>query len=103
MLQNNQFKLLDKVKIWEGKSPWYYVLLSKEISQKINQDFDYLKAGWGSIVVIATFKNIAWETSIFPYKKLECYFLPLKSEIRKKTKIQLNETVLITIKLKFAF
>ena len=66
---------------------WHFVTLSKNISAKINKEFNSYKRGWGSLKVSVEVGKSNWKTSIFPDKKSGCYLLPLKSEIRKKENI----------------
>jgi hypothetical protein len=49
--------------------------------------------------VIATVGRTSWKTSIFPDKKRGGYLLPLKAAVRTKEKIELGNTVAVTIEL----
>lgn len=89
----NHFKITAKVWLYQGPSAWHFVSIPKATSQKISTTFDALKRGWGSLKVRITLGHSTWDTSIFPDKKTGEYFLPLKSQIRKKENISANDTI----------
>ncbi|MDQ5951857.1 MAG: hypothetical protein QG639_1138 [Patescibacteria group bacterium] len=83
--------------LYEGPAAWHFITLPKETSKEIDFYHSLSKKGWGSLPVKVSIGKTSWETSIFPDKKLSSYILPLKSEIRKKESIRMNDMVAVTI------
>ena len=77
---------------------WHFTGIPKKESEEIKK-VSKVKAGFGSIPVIATIGKTQWKTSIFPDKKSGTYLLPLKAQVRKKENIFSNDTVYLTIEL----
>lgn len=76
---------------------WVFVSLPKTISKEIRENLQWQEEGWGRMKVLASTKNIEWQTAIWFDTKSETYLLPLKAEIRKKAFIQLDDTLDIQI------
>jgi len=87
MLKPPAYKIKAKIWIYSGQGAWHFVTVPKDISTEISKMFGYLKASWGSLQVDVTIGETTWKTSIFPDKKSGCYFIPIKSDIRKNEKI----------------
>lgn len=47
----------------------------------------------------AIIKEIEWDTAIWFDTKLDTYLLPLKADIRKKARLELNDTITLSIKI----
>lgn len=93
----NIFTFKSKVWLYKGPTAWHFVTLPKQIAATIKKYFDVHKKGWGSLPVSITFKEITWNSSIFPDRKSGSYLLPLKSEIRKSGKIVEGDTISLTL------
>ena len=94
MLKNQTYNF--KAKLWlykGGKASWHFVTVPKEQSFQIRFLNEGFTGGWGSIPVQATIGNTTWKTSIFPNKKSETYLLPIKSEVRKKESLKIDDEV----------
>jgi hypothetical protein len=76
---------------------WTIVLLPKKMANEIRENLKHLEEGWGRMKAIAKIGNSEWQTSIWFDKKHETYILPVKAEIRKKEKIELDKESEITI------
>jgi len=106
------FNFKNKIWLWSTvKGAWHFITIPSSIGKKIQEEYGYLKAGWGSIKVTASVtksphknlqQKISWETSIFPDKKTGAYFLPIKATVRQKAKIEEGDEVEMEIGLKFA-
>lgn len=86
--------------IWQYSPPkggWYFVSLPKEISKEIRNNFKWQEEGWGRLKVAAKINNTEWETAIWFDTKLKTYLLPLKTEIRRKEKLEVDNNVTIMI------
>lgn len=74
---------------WQGKGSWHFITLPQDESEEINFFSDNhfgKRRGWGSERVTASIGSTEWQTSIFPDSKAGAYLLPIKSDVRKKTK-----------------
>lgn len=69
--------------IYPGSKPWHFITLPIEIADHI-KIFQSPKTGFGSVRVSVTIGASKWQTSLFPAKDANSYFLPVKADIRKK-------------------
>jgi len=99
MFQPPEYLIEEKVWVWQGKGVWHFVTIPKEISEEIKKMFGYLSAQWGSLPVTLTVGKTTWKTSLFPDTKSECYFIPIKAEIRKKEGIKEGGIIQISIQI----
>ncbi|ULQ61013.1 DUF1905 domain-containing protein [Brucepastera parasyntrophica] len=76
---------------------WYVVFLPKELAKDIRKNFKFLEEGWGRMKTIVKIGNSEWETAIWFDTKHDTYLLPLKAEIRKKEKIEIDKEIEIII------
>lgn len=90
-----------RAKVWkyDGKAGWYFVTLPKLLSKKIRKAHGLSEEGWGRLKSSAQIGKTNWKTAIWYDTKVQCYLLPLKSDIRKKEDVTLGS--LLTIKLQF--
>ena len=89
-------------KLWQHKAPkggWFFISLPAEMSQEIRENFKNQEEGWGRLKVTAEISGIKWETAIWYDSKKETYLLPIKSEIRKKLKIDFENLLEIKISI----
>lgn len=80
-----------------GPAGWVFVSLPDQMSKEIRNTFKNEEAGWGRLKAIVKLGNTEWQTAIWFDTKMNTYLLPLKSEIRKKEKIDLDEILHLTI------
>ena len=92
-MPSNKYKIKAKIWLYPGVASWYLVSLPKTISKEITELFGFMKRGWGSLRVKVKLNNTNWETSIFPNKKTQTYFLPIKKDIRKKENLKNNDMI----------
>jgi hypothetical protein len=93
------FKVKSKVFEYPGIGAWHFISVPKKESQTIKATFAGMKRGFGSLRVIATVGKTKWKTSIFPDSESGTYFLPLKSEVRKKEKVKKGDEIEFTIEI----
>jgi hypothetical protein len=86
-------------KVWKHSSikSWYFVSLPIKITKEIRETLRWQEEGWGRMKATVQIGNSTWETAIWFDTKHETYLLPLKSEIRKTEKIEVNNQFKIHI------
>ncbi len=82
-------------KIWQHSAPggWYFVTLPVELSNEIRENLKWQEEGWGRLKASAKIRNSEWNAAIWFDTKHHTYLLPIKAEIRRKEKIELNPAV----------
>jgi Domain of unknown function (DUF1905) len=80
-------------KIWQHSTPggWYFVSLPEVLSNEIRENVKWQEEGWGRLKAITKIGNSEWNTAIWFDTKHHTYLLPIKAEIRRKEKIDLNQ------------
>ena len=99
-MQPPTYTISAKVWLWSGKGAWHFVTVPSDVSAQITEMFGYLKTNWGSLKAKLTIGETTWETSLFPDSKSGGYLIPLKAEIRRKEKINIDDIVEIKIEVK---
>ena len=86
-------------KIWKhnANGGWYFVSLPVDISNEIRNNLKWQEEGWGRMRISASIIGIKWDTAIWFDKKLGTYLLPLKADIRKKSSLNLNDIINVSI------
>lgn len=92
-----KYQFSEKVWQYEGTGGWYFISLPKNISKEIRNNLKNEEEGWGRLKATAEIGTTQWKTSIWYGTKNETYLLPLKSEIRKKEKIEEGMVISVTI------
>ncbi len=94
------FKIRAKVWLYPGKAGWHFITLPVAEAQLIQNRFENLARGWGSLPVTATIGKTAWDTSIFPDKKSKSYLLPIKTDVRKKAGVEIDQIITMTLEVR---
>ena len=81
--------------MWKHNSPggWYFVSLPKTLSKEIRENLKWQEEGWGRMKAFAQIGDLLWESAIWFDTKLDTYILPIKAEIRKKRKLEINQNI----------
>lgn len=82
---------------YQGKGGWYFISLPLELSTEIRSIAKWQEEGWGRLKILAKINQTEWETAIWFDTKLNTYLLPIKSEIRKKECLGIDETIDVNI------
>jgi hypothetical protein len=82
-----------------SKGAWHFVTIPSDTTAVINQLFQHVKHGWGSLPVKATIGKTSWKTSIFPDTKTQTFILPVKAEVRQIEKIAAGDKVAFKIEI----
>lgn len=76
---------------------WYFISLPQDLSIEIRELFGKHEEGWGRLKASAKIGSSEWKTSIWFDTKRNTYVLPLKAEIRKKERIELEDEVVASV------
>lgn len=85
--------------LWRYKSEggWYFITIPKNLSNEIRDNLQWQEEGWGRMKAIAEIEELSWNTSIWFDSKGKSYVLPIKSEIRKKLSLKVDDILVLTI------
>jgi hypothetical protein len=72
---------------------WIFISLPTELAKEIRANLQFLEEGWGRMKTTVKIGNSEWKTSIWFDTKHQTYLLPLKAEIRKKEKIEIDKEI----------
>ena len=83
----------------EDACGWNFLFMPPELAKEIRASHKHQEEGWGRMKVTAKIGNTEWKTSIWFDTKNDTYLLPIKAEIRKKEKIdmEIGNEVKVTI------
>lgn len=79
------------------KAAWHFITLPEDLASEIADRHALQTRGFGSLKVAVTIGNTTWQTSIFPDKKANSYFLPIKVAVRKAESLKVTD--LVTVKM----
>lgn len=94
-MDTNEISYSFSAKLWH--SEWYFVSLPEDTSNEIRAFFKSFEEGWGRLKVTAKVGNTEWKTAIWFDTKSGTYLLPIKADIRKKEKLQIDQSLDITL------
>ena len=69
------------------------------MAAEIRLDNQGFEEGWGRLRVTAKIGELKWKTAIWYDTKLDTYLLPLKTEIRKKGNLAVEDCVTVHLSL----
>lgn len=91
-----EFSFTAPLWLWTGKGAWHFITVPEDISHQIKSMTE--RRGFGSVRVTASIGGgHGWKTSVFPDSKSGCYFLPVKADIRKSSRIAVGDTVTVRL------
>ncbi len=80
---------------WRGPSPYYFVTVPDEESDRLHAVSTVVTYGWGMIPVRARIGATEWETSLFPKDGL--YVVPVKDAVRRAEGLDEGDTVTVRL------
>lgn len=85
--------------MWKHDAPggWYFVSLPAAISKEIRENLGWQEEGWGRMKAKANIGIHSWDTAIWFDSKRKTYILPIKADIRKKARLEVDKRVEISI------
>ncbi len=90
-----------KAKVWtqESTGAWHFATLPADLSKSIRTLTTGLRKPFGSFRVSARTGQTTWSTSLFADTKSGAFVLPVKSDVRKRERIAIGDTIEIAITL----
>ncbi|MBI5078041.1 MAG: DUF1905 domain-containing protein [Candidatus Yonathbacteria bacterium] len=99
-MKKSNYRVGAKVWIYPSETAqWHFVNVPKKESIEITKNFGGVLRGWGSLPVSVTIGKTTWITSIFSDKRSGCYLLPIKSKVREKEGILVDDNIVFTFKI----
>ena len=92
------FRFETEVIYWRGPSPFFFAPVPPDCAEELRRVSKFVTYGWGMIPVEATIGDVAFYTALFP--KDETYLLPLKADVRRKTRTTAGDVVSIAMTIK---
>ncbi len=82
-------------KMWKHGEPggWHFVSLPKTISKEIRENLKWQEEGWGRMKAQAKIGDVQWDSSIWFDTKMDTYLLPIKAEIRRRARLEIDKAV----------
>ena len=99
MQMDGRIKYEFAAKLWRYDSAggWHFVSLPNNLSKEIRDNLKWQEEGWGRLKVSAKIGEIEWKTAIWFDTKLNTYLLPVKADIRRKAKLEVDKTIDVLI------
>lgn len=92
-----EYKFIAKMWKHSASGGWHFVTVPESISKEIRENFGWQEEGWGRMKTRAKNGDHSWETAIWFDTKMNTYILPIKAEIRKKSNLELNTDLELSI------
>lgn len=89
-----------KAELWKHKGGWHFITIPKPLSKKIRNSQGLNEEGWGRLKATVKIGKTKWETSIWFDSKHEAYLLPVKTDIRKKGKMETGSILSVSLSFK---
>jgi hypothetical protein len=85
--------------VWKHSSDgsWYFVSLPEALSNEIRSQNGQLEEGWGRLRVTAVLIDLRWDTAIWFDTRRRTYLLPIKSDVRKRKRIQAGDALALSV------
>lgn len=92
-----EFVIRGEVWHWRGPSPYHFVWMPDDESERIRDVASEVTYGWGMIPVTVTIGTTTWTTSLWP--KEGRYVVPLKDVVRHAEHIELGDDVRLRLSI----
>jgi len=98
MFSDDPFLFKAHMWVYPGLAAWHFVTLPVILAEQFALQVGP-RRGFGSLRVEVKVGDTSWKTSIFPDKKSQSFLLPIKSEVRKKEKLDLEKEIEFELRL----
>jgi len=78
---------------------WYFVTVTEDISDQIEDMATGPRAGFGSVRVRVTVGESTWDTSVFPSKEHAAFILPIKKAVRLAESWHEGDSTTVTLEV----
>lgn len=87
--------------VWEydGPSAWHFLTLPVDVAERVRQETDGLRRGFGSVRVEVSVGGTTWRTSVFPDSRSGSFLLPVKAEVRRREDLLAGDVADVTLRL----
>lgn len=88
-------------KLWRspGAAGWHFVTLPADLSAQVRAMAGGLMNAFGSLRINARIGDSAWSTSLFFDTKHNAFLLPVKAEVRRKTRTVDGDEINVSVEL----
>ncbi len=99
--RSNNLTYAFKAKLWKSRGPngWHFLTLPIGLSTKIRKAHLSSEEGWGRLKVACIISKTKWPTAIWFDTKMGAYLLPIKAEIRKKERLEIDAVVMCSLEI----
>jgi hypothetical protein len=97
MLPEQTYEFSAPIWLYQGQGAWHFITLPVDVAARIRHLITGPRRGWGSVRVKVSIGRTTWATSIFPYKELNSFILPIKAQVRKAEGLSLGDAPLISL------
>jgi hypothetical protein len=84
---------------YEGAAAWFFVSLTEDLADDIDERYGHLEAGFSSLRVEVTIGATTWRTSLFPDTKRGTYLLPVKKQGRNAESLAPGSPCAVTLRV----
>lgn len=91
---------------WEGHAVWYFLTVPLDVTEEIDARYGHQKSGFRSLPVHVAIGSSTWESSIFKDASVlgdeatGLYLIPVKSSVRKQERIDADDSVQVTLRMR---
>ena len=88
------------LKMWSSdEGRMHFMSVPAALSSEIKAHGLIIRRGFGSVRVQVTLDDVTWRASVFPVKSTGGYFLPMKTDVCRKTGIAEGDDVTVELEL----
>jgi hypothetical protein len=92
--------LTGPLKVWSNdEGRMHFMSVPAELAGEIRAHAMLVRRGFGSVKVEVTLDEVRWRTSVFPSKDTGGYFLPVKIDVVRKTRIAPGDELTVELEL----
>ncbi len=95
----NTFEFAADLWRYTGQAAWYFVTLSHDVADDIDEITADARRGFGSVRVEVTVGGTTWNTSVFPDTKSQSFLLPVKKAVRIAEGLDEGSAVVVRLTL----
>lgn len=90
-----EFRFTGELWYWRGPSPWHFVRVPEDASERLQAAGQLASYGWGCIPASARIGSTEFTTSLIP--KDGCYLVPVKAAVRDAERLEPGDAVDVSV------